>query len=55
MPSLFRFLTVVLLLGGALYGIVFALANYVKPVTRPMVTVVPLKEAPPPAAAPVTP
>jgi hypothetical protein len=29
MPSLFRFLTVVAVIAGVVYGIIFALANFV--------------------------
>lgn len=47
MPSLFRFLMIIALVGGTLYGIVYALATFVKPVTRPMHTDVPLKIAVP--------
>ena len=31
MPSLFRFLTVVAIIGGIGYGVIFALANFVNP------------------------
>jgi len=43
MPSLFRFLTILLLVGAAGYGIVFALATYGTPTTRPMEEPVSLK------------
>jgi xanthosine utilization system XapX-like protein len=44
MPSLFRFLTVVALIGGLVYGVVFALANFVNPSPREMtVTIQPDK------------
>ena len=33
MPSLFRFLTVVAVIGGIVYGAIFALANFVGPKT----------------------
>jgi hypothetical protein len=36
MPSLFRFLTVVALIGGIGYGAIFALANFVNPKPREM-------------------
>jgi hypothetical protein len=36
MPSLFRFLTVVAVIGGIVYGVVFALANLVNPKPREM-------------------
>jgi hypothetical protein len=36
MPSLFRFLTVVAVIGGIVYGVVFALANFVTPKSREM-------------------
>lgn len=36
MPSLFRFLTVVAIIGGIGYGAVFALANFVHPKPREM-------------------
>ena len=47
MPSLFRFLVILALVCGTIYGIVYALATYVKPVTRPMHTDVPLKDLSP--------
>ncbi|QDM18981.1 histidine kinase [Tardiphaga sp. vice352] len=44
MPSLFRFLTIVALIGGLVYGVVFALANFVNPGPREMtVTIQPDK------------
>ena len=36
MPSLFRFLTVVAVIGGLIYGGIFALANFVNPKPRSM-------------------
>jgi hypothetical protein len=36
MPSLFRFLTVVAILVGIVYGAIFSLANFVNPKTREM-------------------
>jgi xanthosine utilization system XapX-like protein len=41
MPSLFRFLTVVAVIAGVVYGIIFALANFVKPKPREMTVTVP--------------
>ena len=44
MPSLFRFLTIVAVIGGLVYGLVFALANFVNPSPREMtVTIQPDK------------
>jgi hypothetical protein len=44
MPSLFRFLTVVAVIGGIAYAAVFALANFVNPKPREMtVTIQPDK------------
>ena len=36
MPSLFRFLTVVAIIVGIVYGAIFALANFVNPKPREM-------------------
>jgi hypothetical protein len=36
MPSLFRFLTVVAVIVGIVYGVIFALANFVNPKPREM-------------------
>lgn len=36
MPSLLRFLTVVAVVGGIAYGVIFALANLVNPKPREM-------------------
>lgn len=36
MPSLLRFLTVVAIIAGAVYGVIFALANFVDPAPRQM-------------------
>jgi hypothetical protein len=36
MPSLFRFLTVVAVIGAIVYGVIFALANFVNPKPREM-------------------
>jgi hypothetical protein len=41
MPSLFRFLTVVAVLAGIVYGVVFALANFVNPKPREMTVTIP--------------
>jgi xanthosine utilization system XapX-like protein len=41
MPSLFRFLTVVAVIAGIVYGIIFALANFVEPKPREMTVTVP--------------
>ena len=41
MPSLFRFLTVVAVIAGVGYGIVFALANLVNPKPREMTVTIP--------------
>lgn len=41
MPSLFRFLTVVAIIGGVIYGGIYALANFVKPKPREMSFIVP--------------
>jgi hypothetical protein len=42
MPSLFRFLTILLVLGAMAFGVIYVLATFVKPATRPMQTEVPL-------------
>ncbi|WP_426437913.1 histidine kinase [Bradyrhizobium genosp. P] len=41
MPSLFRFLTVVAVIFGIGYGIVFSLANFVHPKPREMTVTIP--------------
>ena len=41
MPSLFRFLTVVAVIGGLVYGAIFALANFVNPKPREMTINIP--------------
>jgi len=41
MPSLFRFLTVVAVIFGVIYGVIFALANFVNPTPREMTVTVP--------------
>lgn len=41
MPSLFRFLTMVAVIGGIVYGSIYALANFVTPKPREMTVTVP--------------
>ena len=41
MPSLFRFLTVVAMIGGLVYGGIFALANFVDPKPREITVTIP--------------
>jgi xanthosine utilization system XapX-like protein len=41
MPSLFRFLTVVAVIAGVIYGVIFALANLVNPKPREMTVTIP--------------
>ena len=41
MPSLLRFLTVVAILVGIVYGVVFVLANFVQPKPREMSVTIP--------------
>jgi hypothetical protein len=41
MPSLFRFLTVVAVILGIIYGVIFVLANFVNPKTREMTVTIP--------------
>lgn len=41
MPSLFRFLTVLAVITGIGYGIIFALANFVNPKPREMTVTIP--------------
>ena len=41
MPSLFRFLTVVAIIAGVIYGVIFALANFVSPKSRDMTVTIP--------------
>ncbi|NEW88635.1 MULTISPECIES: hypothetical protein [Rhodopseudomonas] len=44
MPTLFRFLTVIAVVGGIIYGTIFVLAHFVSPNTREMtVTIQPDK------------
>ena len=41
MPSLFRFLMVVAIIVGVVYGALFALANFVNPKPREMTVTIP--------------
>ncbi len=41
MPSLFRFLVVVAIIAGVLYGAIYALANFVNPKPREMTVTIP--------------
>ncbi|WP_291848073.1 histidine kinase [Bradyrhizobium sp.] len=41
MPSLLRFLTVVGVIAGLIYGAIFALANFVTPKPREMTVTIP--------------
>jgi hypothetical protein len=41
MPSLFRFLLVVVVVAGIGYGVMYVLASFVKPGTREMTVTVP--------------
>jgi hypothetical protein len=41
MPSLFRFLTVVAVIVGIAYGVIYALANFVNPKPREMTVTIP--------------
>lgn len=41
MPSLLRFLTIVAVIGGVIYGGIYALANFVNPKPREMTVSVP--------------
>jgi len=41
MPSLFRFLTAVAVIAGIIYGVIFALANFVSPKPREITFTVP--------------
>jgi hypothetical protein len=41
MPSLFRFLAVLAVIAGVVYGAIFALANFVNPKPREMTVTVP--------------
>ena len=41
MPSLFRFLMVVAVIAGIIYGVIFSLANFVHPKSREMTVTIP--------------
>ena len=41
MPSLFRFLTVIGVIAGVVYGVIFALANFVSPKPREITVTIP--------------
>ena len=41
MPSLFRFLTVLAVIAGVVYGAMYALANFVTPKSREMTVTIP--------------
>jgi hypothetical protein len=41
MPSLFRFLTVLAVIAGVVYGAMYALANFVTPKPREMTVTIP--------------
>jgi xanthosine utilization system XapX-like protein len=41
MPSLFRFLTVVAIIAGVVYGAIYALANFVNPKPREITVTIP--------------
>lgn len=41
MPTLFRFLTILAVIGGLIYGTIFVLAHFVGPQTREMVVTIP--------------
>ncbi|TMJ85920.1 MAG: histidine kinase [Alphaproteobacteria bacterium] len=41
MPSLFRFLTVLAVIGGIFYGVIFTLANFVSPKPREIIVTIP--------------
>ena len=41
MPSLFRFLTVVAVIVGIVYGVIYSLANFVNPKPREMSVTIP--------------
>jgi hypothetical protein len=41
MPSLFRFLIVVAVIAGVVYGVIFTLANFVNPKPREMTVTIP--------------
>jgi len=41
LPSLFRFLTVLAVLGGIVYGVIFTLANFVSPKPWEIIVTIP--------------
>lgn len=41
MPTLFRFLTIIAVIGGVIYGGIYALANFVTPTPREISVSVP--------------
>ncbi len=41
MPTLFRFLSVIAIIGAVVYGALFALANFVQPSPREMTVTIP--------------
>ena len=41
MPSLFRFLMVIAVIVGVVYGVIFVLANFVNPKSREMTVTIP--------------
>lgn len=41
MPSLFRFLTAVAVIGGLIYGVIFVLATFVDPKPREITVTIP--------------
>ncbi|HLZ06183.1 MAG TPA: histidine kinase [Bradyrhizobium sp.] len=41
MPSLFRFLAVVAVIVGVIYGAIYSLANFVTPTSREMTVTIP--------------
>ena len=41
MPSLIRLIVILAVLGGAIYGAIYALANWVEPKPREMIVTVP--------------
>ena len=55
MPSLVRFLIVIAVLAGLVYGVMLALVTFVEPVPRPMEQAVPAAKLNPPKAGTATP
>ena len=47
MPTLFRFLTIVAVLGGVAFGAMLALATFVDPEPREMSVTIPTSKLPP--------